>query len=216
MIEAAEFATPTQRQLYDHYREIHLKFFPPPSAPAVRPPPPPVIAAPLPEPSPPPPPLPITPVALSQTRTRMRLIERAVCRYYKVTKIDLRGQRRTPEYVRPRHVFCLICSHLTLASLPMIGRFLNGRDHTTILHAIRRMEERTRYDGDLADRVRALETKLKNEFSGQERGTCTARYVQHHRVVDYLLLGWMHAANLNEYAALMIWPCSCPFVEPKQ
>jgi hypothetical protein len=39
MIEAAQFTTPIQRELYDHYREIHLKFFPPPSAPAVRQPP---------------------------------------------------------------------------------------------------------------------------------------------------------------------------------
>jgi hypothetical protein len=41
-----------------------------------------------------------------------------------------------------------------------------------------------------------------------------ARYVTHERVADYLLCGWMWRANLNEYAALLLWPCGCRMVEP--
>ena len=44
----------------------------------------------------------------------------------------------------------------------------------------------------------------------------TARYVLHENVIDYMRLGWMWRANLNDLAVLMIWPCECNPVEPQQ
>jgi hypothetical protein len=118
--------------------------------------------------------------------------------------------------VRPRHVYCYLASRLTKASLPQIARSLD-KDHTTVLHAIKRTEARIAMNREFAEHMRALEVRVRNQFgeTRQPRG-CIGRYVVHEAVADYFLLGWMWAANLNEYAALMIWPCSCPFVEPKQ
>jgi hypothetical protein len=221
MIEAAEFATPTQRELYDHYREIHLKFFPrPPTFPrSIEPPPPP----PQPEAQsvletlPPAPRLPPSEaISIAQTRLRMKVIRRVVCESYAISKDALVCARRTSEIVRPRHVYCFLASRLTKASLPQIGRSLD-QDHTTVMHAIKRTEARITMDREFAEHMRALEARIRSQFGEkrQARG-CIGRYVVHEAVADYFLLGWMWAANLNEYAALMIWPCSCPFVEPKQ
>lgn len=40
------------------------------------------------------------------------------------------------------------------------------------------------------------------------------RYVLHENVLDYMLCGWMWRANLNDLAALMVWPCACRMIEP--
>jgi hypothetical protein len=221
MIEAAQFTTPTQRELYDHYREIHLKFFPRP----------PVFPHSIEPPSPPPkpdaqailealPPAPRLPpdkaIGIAQTQLRMKVIRRVVCESYAISRDTLMSARRTCEIVRPRHVYSYLAARLTKASLPQIGRSLD-QDHTTVMHAIKRTEARITIDREFAEHMRALEARIRNQFGEKPKPRgCIGRYVAHDAVADYFLLGWMWAANLNEYAALMIWPCSCPFVEPKQ
>jgi hypothetical protein len=224
MIEAAEFATPIQRELYDHYREIHLKFFPlppvfprsiePPALPAA--PQQPCAQAVL-EALPPAPRLPPDKaIGIAQTQLRMKVIRRVVCESYAISRDTLMSARRTNDIVRPRHVYCYLASRLTKASLPQFARSLD-QDHTTVMHAIKRTEARITIDREFAEHVRQLEARVRNQFGENHRPRgCIGRYVVHAAVADYFLLGWMHAANLNEYAALMIWPCSCPFVEPRQ
>jgi hypothetical protein len=62
-------------------------------------------------------------------------IKRAVCRYYKVTNTDLISARRTRDITLPRQVAMYLCRHLTVRSMPEIGRQFGGRDHTTVHHA---------------------------------------------------------------------------------
>jgi hypothetical protein len=62
-----------------------------------------------------------------------------VCRYFDVRRTDLISARRTKQIVIQRHISMYLCKKLTLRSLPEIGRRHGGKDHTTVLHAVRRI-----------------------------------------------------------------------------
>jgi len=62
-----------------------------------------------------------------------------VCQAWQVRPIDLLSKRRTDKIVLPRQVAMALTCRLTLHSLPQIGRFFGGRDHTTVLHAKRKL-----------------------------------------------------------------------------
>ena len=65
-----------------------------------------------------------------------------VCDKYKVTALDMLGRRRPAYLAKPRHEFYWRAYNETASSLPEIGRFIGGRDHTTIMHGIKRHEAR--------------------------------------------------------------------------
>src|SRR5579863_7845351 len=73
-------------------------------------------------------------------RVRIEDIQRVVARQYNVSRADLLSSRRTANVVRPRHVAMYLAKVLTLRSLPEIGRRFGGRDHTTVLHAVRKID----------------------------------------------------------------------------
>lgn len=75
-------------------------------------------------------------------------IKRLVCRTYKVSKYDLVSARRSMDIVRPRMIAVWLCKKLTMRSYPYIGLRFGGRDHTTALHSVRRIQ--ARYEGDSA------------------------------------------------------------------
>lgn len=64
-------------------------------------------------------------------------IQAAVCEHFRVTRLDLLSRRRGRDVARPRQVGMWLARHATPASLPEIGRAFGGRDHTTVLHAVR-------------------------------------------------------------------------------
>jgi hypothetical protein len=65
-------------------------------------------------------------------------IQATVARHYRVAQPDLISARRTAGVVRPRQIAMFLAKNLTPNSLPVIGRKFGGRDHTTVLHAVRR------------------------------------------------------------------------------
>ncbi|MGY4449335.1 chromosomal replication initiation ATPase DnaA [Bradyrhizobium sp. i1.3.1] len=73
-------------------------------------------------------------------RIKIEDIQRVVARQYNVSRSDLLSSRRTANVVRPRQVAMYLAKTLTLRSLPEIGRRFGGRDHTTVLHAVRKIE----------------------------------------------------------------------------
>lgn len=87
-------------------------------------------------------------------------IIRAVCTEFGVSKLDILSQRRTVEIVRPRQVAGYLAKKLTSRSLPEIGRRLGGRDHTTQIAAIRRIESIIAIDAEFAGRVAKLAASL--------------------------------------------------------
>ncbi|MDB5195366.1 MAG: dnaA [Parcubacteria group bacterium] len=68
-------------------------------------------------------------------------IQKAVCAYYGLKQMDLISERRARAVARPRQVAMWICKQVTARSLPDIGRRFGGRDHTTVLHAVRRIDQ---------------------------------------------------------------------------
>jgi hypothetical protein len=76
----------------------------------------------------------------------IRTIQRAVCEHYDVSLDDLLSGRRTQALALPRQVAVWLCRRLTTHSMPAIGHHFGGRDHTTVLHAARRVDELRKSD----------------------------------------------------------------------
>jgi chromosomal replication initiator protein len=93
---------------------------------------------------------------------RIEDIQRVVARQYNVSRADLLSSRRTANVVRPRQVAMYLAKILTLRSLPEIGRRFGGRDHTTVLHAVRKIEALAANDSALADEIEALKRQLQD------------------------------------------------------
>jgi chromosomal replication initiator protein len=100
---------------------------------------------------------------LSANRRRITIdeIQRAVCQFYRVDRTEMASKRRARAVVRPRQVAMYLAKVLTPRSYPEIGRKFGGRDHSTVIHAVRLIEElRTRdaeMDGDVRTLLRQLE-----------------------------------------------------------
>lgn len=95
-----------------------------------------------------------------EPRFKITDIIRIVAKYYGTSVTDIRSSRRTFRLTRPRHVAMYLCRHKTLRSLPEIGRHLGGRDHTTVLHGVRKIEAKMLSDLDLCREVAELEALL--------------------------------------------------------
>jgi chromosomal replication initiator protein len=96
-------------------------------------------------------------------RIKIEDIQRVVARQYNVSRSDLLSSRRTANVVRPRQVAMYLAKTLTLRSLPEIGRRFGGRDHTTVLHAVRKIEALVVKDNALSEEVEALKRQLQQE-----------------------------------------------------
>ena len=88
-------------------------------------------------------------------------IQRIVIRHYNVSRSDLLSARRTANVVRPRQIGMYLAKTLTLRSLPEIGRRFGGRDHTTVLHAVRKIEGLIGTDTTLAAEIEVLKGQLQ-------------------------------------------------------
>ena len=95
-------------------------------------------------------------------RVKIEDIQRVVARQYNVSRSDLLSSRRTANVVRPRQVAMYLAKTLTLRSLPEIGRRFGGRDHTTVLHAVRKIEGLVGSDMALAEEVEILKRQLQD------------------------------------------------------
>lgn len=99
-------------------------------------------------------------VAREPRRPRIEEIQRATCRYFNVSRDDLLSHRRTAEIVRPRQVAMYLAKTLTLRSLPEIGIQFGNRDHTTVLHAVRKIEHLCLSDADVERAVSEIKAEL--------------------------------------------------------
>ncbi len=94
-------------------------------------------------------------------RVRIEDILRIVSRHYKVPRNDLLSSRRSRDVVRPRQIAMYLAKSLTSRSLPEIGRRFGGRDHTTVLHSVRKVEQMMKDDGDLCQEIELLKRMLE-------------------------------------------------------
>jgi chromosomal replication initiator protein len=94
-------------------------------------------------------------------KVKIEDIQRLVASHYNVSKSDILSSRRTATVVRPRQIAMYLSKALTLRSLPEIGRRFGGRDHTTVLHAVRKIESLTGLDTSLAGEIDLLKRMLQ-------------------------------------------------------
>lgn len=87
-------------------------------------------------------------------------VQRAVASEYGVTRLDLISSRRTADIVRPRQVAIYLAREMTPRSLPEIGRRFGGRDHTTALHAHRKIGALVASDPEIATHIDYLKAKI--------------------------------------------------------
>ncbi len=97
----------------------------------------------------------------SERKITVEEIQRKVSDYYNIRLSDIIGPKRLRSYARPRQVAMYLCKQLTSRSLPEIGRRFGGRDHTTIMHGVRRIEELKVTDGQIAEDVEMLRRALE-------------------------------------------------------
>ncbi|KIC46332.1 chromosomal replication initiation protein [Ruegeria sp. ANG-S4] len=97
----------------------------------------------------------------SERKITVEEIQRKVSEYYNIRMSDIIGPKRLRSYARPRQVAMYLCKQLTSRSLPEIGRRFGGRDHTTVMHGVKRIEELKLTDGQIAEDVEMLRRSLE-------------------------------------------------------
>ena len=95
-------------------------------------------------------------LALQDRLVSIDNIQRVVAEYYKIKVSDLHSKRRSRSVARPRQVAMYLAKDLTNHSLPEIGDAFGGRDHTTVLHACRKIKELLETDADIKEDVKNL------------------------------------------------------------
>jgi len=93
-------------------------------------------------------------------RVKIEDIQKLVASHFNVSRSDILSSRRTANVVRPRQIAMYLSKVLTLRSLPEIGRRFGGRDHTTVLHAVRKIETLATSDGSFSEEIELLKRIL--------------------------------------------------------
>jgi chromosomal replication initiator protein len=98
----------------------------------------------------------------NQRRISIDEIQGRVSDHYRIRKAEMTSARRAREVARPRQVAMYLSKQLTPRSLPEIGRRFGGRDHTTVIHAVRQIEKLRAQDAELDADIRLLTRQLEN------------------------------------------------------
>lgn len=88
-------------------------------------------------------------------------IQKTVAEHFSLKQADLLSERRTRSVARPRQIAMWLCKQHTTRSYPDIGRRFGGRDHTTVLHGVRKIEELIAQDEQIGRDVETLTRKLR-------------------------------------------------------
>ncbi len=97
----------------------------------------------------------------SDRKITVEEIQRKVSEHFNIRLSDLIGPKRVRTFARPRQIAMYLSKQLTSRSLPEIGRRFGGRDHTTIMHGVRKIEELKQQDSQIADHVELLRRSLE-------------------------------------------------------
>ena len=100
-------------------------------------------------------------LSVNDRKVTVDLIQKVVAEHFGLKQADLISERRARAVARPRQVAMWLAKQITTRSLPDIGRRFGGRDHTTVLHAVRRIEELKADDSALARDCDVLLRKLR-------------------------------------------------------
>jgi chromosomal replication initiator protein len=118
----------------------------------------------------------------SDRKLTIEEIQRKVAEHYNIRLSDMIGPKRLRTIARPRQVAMYLAKQLTPRSLPEIGRRFGGRDHTTIMHGVRKIEELMATDSQLADDLQLLRRLLAGLKPGPDL-TARKSYAQSTKLV---------------------------------
>ena len=96
-----------------------------------------------------------------QKRITIQQINEAVTKYYNVRLSDLQSKKRHKSIAFPRQVCMFLARRHTRYSLEEIGGYFGGRDHTTVMHAVRTVDADMRNMKDIADQLATIERQLQ-------------------------------------------------------
>lgn len=155
-------STPSQRLFYAAHKERMAKFWPKRVIEPVAEVQPPVVAEPI-----------IPPIRremfdlaweilepTARDSITIEIIKREVCLVAGITRMDIESTRRHKRVVIPRQVAMNLSRHLTTRSFPEIGRRFGGRDHTTVLHAVSKIDKMIATDATIAELVHEVRARL--------------------------------------------------------
>lgn len=96
----------------------------------------------------------------AQKSVNIESIQDAVCRHFDIKLADLKGQRKNKQLVWPRQLAMYLCRKHTSSSFPEIGQKFGSRDHTTVIYAVKKVEEALSKDEEAILQVRSIEKSL--------------------------------------------------------
>ncbi len=100
-------------------------------------------------------------LALNRRQISTEFIQKTVADFFKIKVAEMYSKRRHAHIVLPRQIAMYLAKELTHKSLPEIGEAFGGRDHTTVLHAMRKITELRQHDADLNHQIHVLEQTLR-------------------------------------------------------
>jgi len=100
-------------------------------------------------------------LALNRRQISVEFIQKTVADFFKIKVADMYSKRRHAHIVLPRQIAMYLAKELTHKSLPEIGEAFGGRDHTTVLHAMRKITGERQHDTELNHQIHVLEQTLR-------------------------------------------------------
>ena len=100
-------------------------------------------------------------LALNRRQVSIEVIQKTVADFFKIKVADMYSKRRHAHIVLPRQIAMYLAKDLTQKSLPEIGEAFGGRDHTTVLHAMRKITEQRQHDPELNHQIHVLQQTLR-------------------------------------------------------
>ena len=100
-------------------------------------------------------------LALNRRQISVEVIQKTVADFFKIKVAEMYSKRRHAHIVLPRQIAMYLAKELTQKSLPEIGEGFGGRDHTTVLHAMRKITEQRQHDPELNHQIHVLEQTLR-------------------------------------------------------
>ena len=100
-------------------------------------------------------------LSVNRGQISVELIQKTVADYYKIKVADMGSKRRPANIALPRQVAMYLAKELTQKSLPDIGELFGGRDHTTVLHAVRKISSERQNNTELNRSLHVLEQTLR-------------------------------------------------------
>ena len=100
-------------------------------------------------------------LSLQKTLISVEIIQKTVADYFKIKVADMYSKKRPANIALPRQIAMYLAKELTQKSLPDIGDLFGGRDHTTVLHAVRKIAEARKHNAELNRQLHLLEQQLR-------------------------------------------------------